>query len=108
MKKYSFKKEEGKIYDEEIRTVAKRRVGIILLVVAYIFYLVYQIVTEKMAGTSAMSWTEVVIAGCVLVIGSLTVLVIAILRMGKEFAESEITELDGEGSVMEVEDEKNS
>ncbi len=99
MKKYAFRKEPGKKYDETKRATATRRGLVIYLVVAYVIYLLYSIVTNKLAGTNAMSWTQVIIA-CVGIGGAaVAAVVLATLRMGRELAESEIDEAEETGDM---------
>ncbi|MBQ1172445.1 MAG: hypothetical protein IIX48_07620 [Lachnospiraceae bacterium] len=92
MKKMSFKKEAGKQYDESARNLAKRKCTMIYLVVFYILYQAYGIVNSKLMNETTMTWTGVIIGAGILVVGSLTVAVFATIKMGKELAESEITE----------------
>jgi len=95
-KKYVFKKEPGKQYDEDVINVAKRRVTIVVIVVAYIFYQLYSIINNKIAGTNPMTWTGIIVATVLLGGGCLGVLVFSILRMGRDIADAEITESDEE------------
>lgn len=88
----SFKKDPGKKYDENARNVAKRKCFIIYLVAAYILYQSYGIIQSKLQNETTMSWAGVVVGAGILIVGSLTVAVIATLRMGRELAASEITE----------------
>ncbi len=92
MKNMSFKKDPGKKYDENARNVAKRKCFIIYLVAAYILYQSYGIIQSKLQNETTMSWAGVVVGAGILIVGSLTVAVIATLRMGRELAASEITE----------------
>lgn len=88
----SFKKDPGKKYDENARNVAKRKCFIIYLVAAYILYQSYGIIQSKLQNETTMSWAGAVVGAGILIVGSLTVAVIATLRMGRELAASEITE----------------
>ena len=92
MKNMSFKKDPGKKYDENARNVAKRKCFIIYLVAAYILYQSYGIIQSKLQNETTMSWAGAVVGAGILIVGSLTVAVIATLRMGRELAASEITE----------------
>lgn len=92
MKNMSFKKDPGKKYDENARNVAKRKCFIIYLVAAYILYQSYGIIQSKLQNETTMSWAGVVVGAGILIVGSLAVVVIATLRMGRELAASEITE----------------
>lgn len=88
----SFKKETGKQYDESARNLAKRKCTMIYLVVFYILYQAYGIVNSKLMNETTMTWTGVIIGAGILVVGSLAVAVFATVKMGRELAESEITE----------------
>lgn len=88
----SFKKDPEKKYDENARNVAKRKCFIIYLVAAYILYQSYGIIQSKLQNETTMSWAGVVVGAGILIVGSLTVAVIATLRMGRELAASEVTE----------------
>ena len=92
MKKISFKKEAGKQYDEGARNLAKRKCAMIYLVVIYILYQAYGIVNAKLMNETTMTWTGVILGAGILVVGSLAVAVFATVKMGRELAESEITE----------------
>lgn len=92
MKKISFKKEAGKQYDESARNLAKRKCTMIYLVVFYILYQAYGIVNSKLMNETTMTWAGVIIGAGILIVGSLAVAVFATVKMGRELAESEITE----------------
>ena len=92
MKKISFKKEAGKQYDESARNLAKRKCTMIYLVVFYILYQAYGIVNSKLMNETTMTWVGVIIGAGILIVGSLAVAVFATVKMGRELAESEITE----------------
>lgn len=107
MKKYEFKKDPNKQYDEDARNAAKRRCGVIYLVVAYILYQAYGIVKNTINGQTQMGWTETIISAGILVIVSIGVAVFATLKMGREFAESEIKAENQEEITSESEDDES-
>lgn len=92
VKNISFKKDPDKKYDESARNLAKRKCTIIYLVVIYILYQVYGIIHSKVLDETTMTWTGVIVASAILIVGSLSVAVFATIKMGRELYESEITE----------------
>ena len=94
MKNYfeRIKRDPSKNYDETLRRRVTTAFGAKILVCAYIFYLVYDIVTDFKAGETEMSVVSLVISTAVLTIGAICVLVYSLIILPSQLEKTEITD----------------
>ena len=113
MKNYfeRIKRDPSKNYDETLRRRVTTALGAKILVCAYIFYLVYDIVTDFKAGETEMSVVSLVISTAVLTIGAICVLVYSLILLPSQLEKTEVTdnpEKSGDEEKSQIEEKTES